>query len=272
MRTLKEQFNAKLKKNATSKHNITFEYFSQEGYRVFSNKNPHDNNKYYFYCQGKKIHKLDIDNLSEIEKVVCPECGIMDYLKIQDTDGKNTRYVCKNKDKHISKETILFRVTLPIQTNTLGKLMKSIYNVPIQEYRDTYSKYKKMYAKHQRIKIEDDDIKYLEHYLLLGIPRKLIAELFSINTRTLRRFIKKEESLETLEKSRFKKDALITADQKLKIQKIIYHPDPFNSEILYTSTDSPPVDYDTYEDPKYCIDKTVTKASKKINTPSPHTT
>ncbi len=130
----------------------------------------------------------------------------------------------------------------------------------IQEYKDTYNKYKKIRTKNQRIKIEDDDIKYLERYLLLGISRELIAKLFSMSSRTLRRFIKGEEESNT---TRFRKDDPTEVDKKLIIHKTTLDKDPFKSKIDYSYVDFTLEDYKTYESLKYYMESRSNKRLKK---------
>lgn len=269
MRTKKEIFNSNLEKN------ITFEYFSPDGYRVYSNKK--DPNPYFRYKTKTSTEKLDtgyikttknhkvivklyIENIDTIEKVKCPECKQDDYLKIQKSDGRNTKYVCKNK----TCSTHCFQYLPQIQIKTLDNLIKSHFKISsIKGHKYAHAKYKKMHEEHKRITIEDEDIEYLEHYLLLGLSRDLIAELFSISTRTLRRFIKGEESLEIINKSRFKKEAPLDIGKKLIIHNIIWNANLFKSEIHYAYRDFTNEDYDSSKPLKYYIEKKSNKIPKK---------
>ena len=271
MRTIKEIFNANLDEN------ITFEYFSPDGYRVFSDKNTPNP---YFHYKTKIINKEELDigcikttkiqkvkvklyieDSNTMEKVKCPECEQDDYLKIQKLDGKNTTYVCKNK----TCSTHFFKHLLQIEMKTLDILIKSHFKISsIKGHRKAYSKYKSMHKEHKRINIEDEDIQYLEHYLLLGISRDLIAKLFSITTRTLRRFIKKEESLEKNGKGKFKKDEQIYSEKILTIYKTLPHDTHlFKSKIRHAYIDRSDEKYKAYEEPKYYIEKKINHSSKK---------
>ncbi len=257
MKTIKEIFNANLEEN------ITFEYFSTDGYRVYTENNT---SKSYFRYKTKinSIHNekekiiLNIDDINTMEQVKCPECQKDDYLKIQQSDEKNTRYECKNK----SCDTRFFRCLPQTQTKTLDNLIKSHFTISsIKKHKEAYEKYKKMRENHTRIDIATEDIQYLEHYLLLDITRDLIAKLFSINTRTLQRFIKKEEALTSIGKSRFKKKEPLNTDKKFKLHSVKSNDkDPFKSKIIYSYID---LNYDTYEIPKYHIEKKYNKVSKK---------
>ncbi len=253
MRTIKEIFNSNLEEN------ITFEYFSIDGYRVYSKH--HTTPVTYFHYKNKKEVNIDIIDINTVEKIKCPECKKDDDLKIQRSKGKNTKYECKNKACH----TRFFKILSIRDTDTLEKLVKSHFGIQsIREHKKTYDKYHKMYINSKRIIIDDEDIQYLEHYLMMKVPRDLIADLFSVSTRTLRRFIKLEESRESIGKSRFQKDEPVDTDKELIIHSVKYHTNLFKSEITYSYID---LDYEAYKTPKYHIEK---KCNKKI--PSPHTT
>lgn len=249
MRTIKSKFNQNIDQDRT------FEYFSCGGYRVFSHKDS-QNKKSYFHLKNNQEIKENIDDITKIERVVCPECKTDEYLKIQKSDGRNTKYACKNK----SCQTTFFRNGALKQTITLDKLIKSHFKISsFKKHELIYKKYKQMKNNYQRINIEDDDLPYLEHYLLLGIPRTLIGKLFSISSRTLTRLIEHEKSLEAKGKSRFKKEEPLNTDKKLIMHNCEQDVDPFKSTIIYSYID---LDYDSYEEPNYYIDKKITKSSQ----------
>ncbi len=252
--TQKTRFTSNLEEN------IIFECFSNRGYRIYSENTL---TKIYFHYD-KNGNKLTIRDISTVEKVVCPECKKDDYIKIQRFDGLNTKYECKNK----SCNTRFFRYKgvnpVEIKTKTLDKLIKLHFGIrSIKEHKQAYEKYYKRYINSKRIVIEEADIEYLEHYLLLGIPRDLIAELFLISTRTLQRFINREEDLERINKNRFKKNTPIEVDGKLIIHEIKYNKNPFKSAITYSYIDFTDEDYDLNQTIRYLIEKKINKKSQK---------